>query len=210
MFPVSILTEFLLRCLLHACGDVSAFLRYPARLCMFAPRMWRCFWGITVYCKCPGVCSTHVEMFLWKPRSRGNSPRLLHACGDVSQLAASGKKAWTFAPRMWRCFWQRELRQPQRQVCSTHVEMFLVKMTLDESEKGLLHACGDVSSGCKHVQIHSCVCSTHVEMFPISIMRHLLEPCLLHACGDVSPLGTRRDARHTFAPRMWRCFSCSM
>lgn len=56
---------------------------------VFAPRMWRCFLPQNLLGFLIVVCSTHVEMFLlympvlWVPT------RLLHACGDVSEVTLS-------------------------------------------------------------------------------------------------------------------------
>ena len=72
------------------------------------------------------------------------------------------------------------------EVCSTHVEMFLLPEIYDLLGGGLLHACGDVSTAAQlqttlegfaprmwrcfpSTRVESMeegVCSTHVEMFP--------------------------------------------
>ena len=91
--------------LLHACGDVSKCQIISPVILLFAPRMWRCFYGDHDEKNNHGVCSTHVEMFplcIWvRPFTR------------------------EFAPRMWRCFFKEATPWQRRQVCSTHVEMFL-------------------------------------------------------------------------------------
>ena len=131
-----------------------------------------------------------------------------------------------FAPRMWRCY-QALLRMcGGGAVCSTHVEMFLLRSSLSNASRRLLHACGDVSirvmfsdTICRFaprmwrcfleellVEFVVRVCSTHVEMFLSRKPPQRPQDCLLHACGDVSwsDAATRDSCR--FAPRMWRCF----
>ena len=155
-----------LRHLLHACGDVSNEACAPDCEAESAPRMWRCFYRSAYLVAHLVICSTHVEMFLFKQILIGPSRNLLHACGDVSVLElrdgdglgnllhACGDVSDAFpdadclilsAPRMWRCF--------------------------PESGKG--HA-------------PACICSTHVEMFPPATTEAILGLYLLHACGDVS------------------------
>ena len=110
------------------------------------------------------------------------------------------------APRMWRCFLSTHPAMYTAEICSTHVEMFLVGTSTGITERHLLHACGDVSflpapssispesaprmwrcfwdAGLFDVAPH--ICSTHVEMF------------LSTKFSTLSPMRS--------APRMWRCF----
>ena len=114
----------------------------------------------------------------------------------------------------------------QEQVCSTHVEMFLILFPPIIQTPGLLHACGDVSfrkpldirlawfaprmwrcfHGRRHGQDAGWVCSTHVEMFLTSFLPPDSLFSLLHACGDVSGSDNTIQISDSFAPRMWRCF----
>ena len=131
-----------------------------------------------------------------------------------------------YAPRTWRCFSLSFLHFIVRQVCSTHVEMFLDAPIRQRWPSGMLHARGDVSDAavrglyvgkyaprtwrCFHLEVFSRaaegVCSTHVEMF-LPFMTSL-QTCrsMLHARGDVS-MRLWID-RHilVYAPRTWRCF----
>ena len=92
------------------------------------------------------------------------------------------------------------------EVCSTHVEMFLLLKLSTFQQDSLLHACGDVSdsptgfhfavesaprmwrcfSAADHRALEEDVCSTHVEMFPGA----------WNFMADTS----------SSAPRMCRCF----
>ena len=135
-----------LRSLLHACGDVSVYTFRPLVLDASAPRMWRCFFSGTsrnAYCR---VCSTHVEMFLREYLIERSLKRLLHACGDVSSFNSCPAGVARSAPRMWRCFQGPTRRLDAEVVCSTHVEMFLLCLSRHPAGRGLLHACGDVST----------------------------------------------------------------
>ena len=152
---------------------------------LFAPRMWRCFSPYLFVSLLEGVCSTHVEMF--PPSCTSSAPwlGLLHACGDVSAAPLDSGAMRSFAPRMWRCFSKSWAGLFSIRVCSTHVEMFLVRHHGQPHPSSLLHACGDVSvaENCalsaltfaprmwrcfKNLQFYEdfgVVCSTHVEMF---------------------------------------------
>ena len=131
--------------LLHACGDVSMVWSSATRTAMFAPRMWRCFWLVSLGLHNQKVCSTHVEMFPEGNPQGDDRLRLLHACGDVSTFTTVEEFMNEFAPRMWRCFSCRLWQQSFWCVCSTHVEMFPTSQPLDSTTRSLLHACGDVS-----------------------------------------------------------------
>ena len=133
-------------CLLHACGDVSLKIQEIKMAHESAPRMWRCFSSILPdSCACL-VCSTHVEMFLQWKRKMILTSCLLHACGDVSVGMLSFISFPPSAPRMWRCFYAMAMENLSLVVCSTHVEMFPNRSSCLRRPKGLLHACGDVSS----------------------------------------------------------------
>ena len=112
---------------------------------MFAPRMWRCFSVPVEVRPHLSVCSTHVEMFLLCCPVEQHFVRLLHACGDVSEIADKNYQLQAFAPRMWRCFQTAADIARTEAVCSTHVEMFLQKAHGKVHWMSLLHACGDVS-----------------------------------------------------------------
>ena len=134
---------------------------------------------------------------------------LLHACGDVSRCGSWCQRWSPFAPRMWRCFFIFRRPHYGKDVCSTHVEMFLASRSARSRLTGLLHACGDVSRRafpCPALPVFaprmwrcfpviaSCgafclVCSTHVEMF-------------------LTAMALFKDSGR-FAPRMWRCFPSS-
>ena len=191
-----------------------------------APRMWRCFQGCAGWQSCDGVCSTHVEMFLASTTSEALRRCLLHACGDVSFTELMSTWLSLSAPRMWRCFYGRLGGGHHDCVCSTHVEMFLIRSLRRFNPQSLLHACGDVSaSGCllhnagmSAPRMWRCydilpdeitgsdVCSTHVEMFRSQPGTGPLHRCLLHACGDVSVWKKQIETVEESAPRMWRCF----
>ena len=132
--------------LLHACGDVSVDIRDFEQVMRSAPRMWRCFYNAAVVNGPPEVCSTHVEMFPRSYPKTGCRSRLLHACGDVSAMPISTSSRERSAPRMWRCFYSSSFFCKAASVCSTHVEMFLTDSAGQPIARGLLHACGDVSS----------------------------------------------------------------
>ena len=90
---------------------------------------------------------------------------------------------------MWRCFYGYIPAKKRIEVCSTHVEMFPPFHVCTALQKGLLHACGDVS--------------TYIDR---TILRSKFAPrmwrCFLEAGS--------RDTRCRFAPRMWRCFLFSV
>ena len=151
--------------LLHACGDVSCARKEKTGSGESAPRMWRCFLRLGRAGAKADVCSTHVEMFLHCILERPYIQGLLHACGDVSREGKLRQRSGRSAPRMWRCFptprtstgkpwsaprmWRCFLISLSyiviADVCSTHVEMFLIYGDLCKDCFGLLHACGDVS-----------------------------------------------------------------
>ena len=145
MFQLCRLFLRICRGLLHACGDVSRPVQFVQAFRRFAPRMWRCFFHLSSFSPLEKVCSTHVEMFPPSHEPISFPSSLLHACGDVSATRPSGPHYDEFAPRMWRCF--RATRGQDRgiQVCSTHVEMFLMMSRSFRACVSLLHACGDVS-----------------------------------------------------------------
>ena len=194
---------------------------------LFAPRMWRCFSLRALALSTPVVCSTHVEMFPEMTKAITTERSLLHACGDVSSLAASRAAIFWFAPRMWRCFFIFRRPHYGKDVCSTHVEMFLSLTISRLMTSCLLHACGDVStaaqlqttlegfaprmwrcfSWCEFQCSSASVCSTHVEMFLRLAKTFGHAGGLLHACGDVSGGILSHQQKGPFAPRMWRCFS---
>ena len=146
MFPPSEYLQGPEQSLLHACGDVSALLLFHHHFHRSAPRMWRCFHDMQRPSDHRGVCSTHVEMFPWRSPTGRYWPRLLHACGDVSSGYLGSYCIDLSAPRMWRCFYKKDLNRLRLAVCSTHVEMFLPYSVRLSSWEGLLHACGDVST----------------------------------------------------------------
>ena len=194
--------------LLHACGDVSHETNHALGPCQSAPRMWRCFCGNGRVTDPHGICSTHVEMFLSHGLQERQRPDLLHACGDVSSRFDAKVMEKESAPRMWRCFLRRPHYGKSYSICSTHVEMFLMLITLLASMANLLHACGDVSAGaysstlgessaprmwrcfCPSLPARSpsAICSTHVEMFLQADAKGWTSRHLLHACGDVSAM----------------------
>ena len=171
-----------------------------------APRMWRCFLGMTMEDLAKAICSTHVEMFLFSSLLVRLLSDLLHACGDVSAVNVASTMSGASAPRMWRCFQGGGLPPGRTPICSTHVEMFLLKNDVYRGKIHLLHACGDVSIAAliwshtlssaprmwrcfQLLLFDSCpsgICSTHVEMFLRSWLPSSLPP--------------------KSAPRMWRCF----
>ena len=194
--------------LLHACGDVSGAHEVLGSVMVSASRMWRCFLWNAGGRAGQGICSTHVEMFL--PSIASSHPRidLLHACGDVSPSPWRLVATRLSAPRMWRCFQRDDVKQRDREICSTHVEMFL---TLSASTGGAviesaprMWRCFQDGGG---IQLGRVICSTHVEMFPRRNVRPRQDSDLLHACGDVSKSIVEIVQGIRSAPRMWRCFN---
>ena len=145
MFLPLFTASCMLRCLLHACGDVSPPSPSEGYGSKFAPRMWRCFLAEIFDWADWAVCSTHVEMFHLFAVHCSIVCGLLHACGDVSSVSVSCSGFPEFAPRMWRCFPVFGTQSLPQKVCSTHVEMFPGRADCILHAIGLLHACGDVS-----------------------------------------------------------------
>ena len=139
--------------MLHACGDVSGQGGGDYGGYKFAPRMWSCFYARLSASGDDSVCSTHVEMFPFFTGMTTWRERLLHACGDVSEVYRLPSGSRAFAPRMWRCFRAGIRDVGAARVCSTHVEMFPPTASWSGCRMGLLHACGDVSVNVSHYVI---------------------------------------------------------
>ena len=213
--------------MLHARGDVSPEVLALTTTYLYAPRTWRCFHHDRRYTTDAEVCSTHVEMFLDDERQSEICAGMLHARGDVSVTLSGLQFYHSYAPRTWRCFSLGFGQRLTETVCSTHVEMFPSRSSLDHQDQSMLHARGDVS-GPVFVQ-HEClryaprtwrcfsspvlisglrsVCSTHVEMFLQPVPSGSPSAGMLHARGDVSILRFLASNATRYAPRTWRCFS---
>ena len=151
---------------------------------------------------------------------------MLHARGDVSDMATLRVLIIWYAPRTWRCFHSMIDHSVTVFVCSTHVEMFPHCRREVLVPHGMLHARGDVSQASLRLyrilvyaprtwrcfrRLHPCadrggVCSTHVEMFLLDCHFLLHSLRMLHARGDVSMDQVIYKARELYAPRTWRCF----
>ena len=212
--------------MLHARGDVSDADILERLDKEYAPRTWRCFHSQPYSLHVMRVCSTHVEMF---PSQKPNSLTqrgMLHARGDVSIEILTGSSGSEYAPRTWRCFSHAHLLYNDLEVCSTHVEMFLIYKEASKAIECMLHARGDVSvfdtmrDSCyryaprtwrcfflsKWLSKTIPVCSTHVEMFQEISTVEAFKIGMLHARGDVSRSITSFGSVVSYAPRTWRCF----
>ena len=70
----------------------------------------------------------------------------LHVCGGVSGVNFEIAEACLFSPRMWRCFWSMIQAGQEREVFSTYVEVFPLRVKQDGVSEGFLHVCGGVSA----------------------------------------------------------------
>ena len=174
--------------------------------------MWRCFHASELHYLHVQICSTHVEMFLSSVSRFILAVHLLHACGDVSDLARKAMSELRSAPRMWRCFYAADVSTPhssygisqasaprmwrcfsegpveerEATICSTHVEMFLVTrlpMVVMARSAPHMWRCFSIRN---FFRSHWKICSTHVEMFLLGGHTMATKTNLLHACGDVS------------------------
>ena len=131
---------------------------------------------------------------------------MLHARGDVSDAFAASPAITLYAPRTWRCFHSPVRGHYRGQVCSTHVEMFLMFMMLGfplSSYAPRTWRCFLLFGYDVHDDL---VCSTHVEMFPLRVNYLPRKVRMLHARGDVSRSSCLRRPKEVYAPRTWRCF----
>ena len=172
------------------------------------------------------VFSTHVEVFLKRRVPVGWRTSFLHARGGVSFIRTITTTGNKFSPRTWRCFYGLVRRRSIGAVFSTHVEVFLVRVTNIASFPCFLHARGGVStthSVKRNITAFSprtwrcfrtmsfrlsvrLVFSTHVEVFPDSRVDSPHHSSFLHARGGVSGCPLRFPIPGWFSPRTWRCF----
>ena len=131
----------------HARGGVSIV---RPRLYFFrlsSPRTWGCFWLGYAFPSAVFVFPTHVGVFPSLPAPTAGWPRLPHARGGVSALAAVVRRAFESSPRTWGCFFQLGFADALDGVFPTHVGVFPACRASGHAPHSLPHARGGVS-GC--------------------------------------------------------------
>ena len=129
----------------HACGGVSNLCRKVSCMEWSSPRMWGCFYGLSLKFQSEVVFPTHVGVFPPYADYSMSPLSLPHACGGVSEPRQKENSHDQSSPRMWGCFSPSKRAIPGFGVFPTHVGVFPSSFIRPHLQQGLPHACGGVS-----------------------------------------------------------------
>ena len=104
--------------------------------------MWRWSLNSKGYKVTDQVFSTYVEVILFSCFRASFFWRILHVCGGDPNGTAGMSQKEVYSPRMWRWSLFFSVRQSNKIVFSTYVEVILNEQDRRIALSGILHVCG--------------------------------------------------------------------